>query len=100
MINALSKTGADRIAKKVYAFGSYLSDPNPNDIDLLFIYIANSSTDYAVAINFRKAISDEVRREFSLDTDIILLTENEEKNIRFVEAENACLIWSSHASRE
>src|SRR5258708_635873 len=98
MLNEIIKkslfiTGADKIAKKVYIFGSFPHSSNPSDIDVLLIYNPAKLLDYKLVIKFREAFSSMCREKFNLSADVILLTEDEERQRRFAYSESAELVW-------
>ena len=92
IIKSLRITGAHKIALRIYVFGSYITTSNPRDIDILFIFKSDETDQYKLAIKFRKSITLLLNRKLNLPVDVILLTEEEEKNMKFSNHEYAKLL--------
>ena len=79
---------------KIYLFGSLLNTEECNDIDLAIIY-DNKIIGIEEAIEYRKMIINCIEKEFELPIEIILLSNEENKQTEFVsniktEIINAC----------
>lgn len=73
---------------KIYGFGSFFKrKADYNDIDLLFVHSDTSKNSISFAIQCKSILSQRIR-----NTDIVLLSENEEIKSAFIDKSNACYI--------
>ncbi|WP_088233120.1 nucleotidyltransferase [Bacillus cereus] len=73
---------------KIYLFGSALYLSKPNDIDLMIQY-DSGKINIKQILNIRKEIRIELHKRLNMDIDISIISDLEEKEINFVNNENA-----------
>jgi len=73
---------------EIFCFGSVLHKAKHKDIDLLIVYDKNR-IDVSRAIQIRKRLVKVISRELEMNTDICLLSKEEDKQSRFSESERA-----------
>jgi predicted nucleotidyltransferase len=76
------------INSEVYVFGSYLSSPSPDDIDILIVY-DQGECDAAHAFERHSNLMQEISLRFNLRVDAALLTKTEEAECSFVSRSGA-----------
>lgn len=76
---------------KMYLFGSFLTSKNYNDIDILIVYKRKNICTNKI-LKLRKRIFSVVNKQGNFPVDITLLTEEEEKELSFIEIEKAIKI--------
>lgn len=67
----------------VYLFGSVLNSEEINDIDLAIVY-DNKVVDLETAIKIRISIRDKVEEITKLQSDILLLSQEENDEVEFI----------------
>lgn len=78
--------------ENVYVFGSWKSSRTPADIDLLITYHQDRCS-IRRALELREQIEECVRSEFGLPVHTILLTIQEESEVRFIDSEGCVPIF-------
>ena len=86
LVNNLNKHGIS-----IYLFGSALSTKEPNDLDVMMIYNAEV-TDIDLVLKIKNELIDYLREKIPLPIDLLLLSENEELEIDFIQKEQAALL--------
>jgi predicted nucleotidyltransferase len=82
---------------EVFLFGSALDSDNPSDIDILVIYAARIEPHQAV--RFRAKLVRKLGKCTSVPIHVVLLSENEEREVKFVTCENCHLLTRRDLSR-
>ena len=90
MKNILQEEGIDKKNICVYLFGSARYKIEYNDIDLLVTY---KCLEYSSVIRLRQIMYDRLSYLFQKSIDIILLTDDEARNTKFVEQESCELVF-------
>ena len=90
MKNILQEEGIDKKNICVYLFGSARYKIEYNDIDLLVTY---KCLEYSSVIRLRQIMYDRLSYVFQKSIDIILLTDDEARNTKFVEQESCELVF-------
>ena len=90
MKNILQEEGIDKKNICVYLFGSARYKIEYNDIDLLVTY---KCLEYSSVIRLRQIMYDRLSYLFQKSIDIILLTDDEVRNTKFVEQESCELVF-------
>ena len=90
MKNILQEEGIDKNNICVYLFGSARYKIEYNDIDLLVTY---KCLEYSSVIRLRQIMYDRLSYVFQKSIDIILLTDDEARNTKFVEQESCELVF-------
>ena len=90
MKNILQEEGIDKKNICVYLFGSARYKIEYNDIDLLVTY---KCLEYSSVIRLRQIMYDRLSYLFQKSIDIILLTDDEARNTKFVEQESCKLVF-------
>ena len=70
------------IFKEVYLFGSALSKPCPDDIDLILVY---DDKPISTIEDSRVAVNREVFDYFSVDAHLVVLSETEKHQTKFLD---------------
>ncbi|MFJ5623387.1 nucleotidyltransferase domain-containing protein [Peribacillus loiseleuriae] len=73
---------------KIYLFGSFGKALNPSDIDLLLLF-DKKAISIPNILSLRKKIAYDLSKITSLPVDISILSFTEEKEVKFIECENA-----------
>ena len=90
MKNILQEEGIDKKNICVYLFGSARYKIEYNYIDLLVTY---KCLEYSSVIRLRQIMYDRLSYLFQKSIDIILLTDDEARNTKFVEQESCELVF-------
>lgn len=77
----------------IYLFGSALTEINPEDIDLLFVY-SSEAYSFNSILELRRRVRSLISNTLNKKIDIILLSDKEVLNNSFIEDEGAVLIYS------
>lgn len=93
VMECVEEIGAHNDACSAYAFGSCLLSSDPHDIDILYIYHVTDNFAPGRALAFRDLITRKVRSCLGLNTDVVILTFEEEAIMGFAENENAKHLW-------
>lgn len=78
---------------ELYQFGSSLEKENFNDIDLLLIYKNADRNRQDEILILRKVIKNYLFERYQTDVDITVLSENEEKEKKFLEQINYIKVY-------
>ncbi|HEM3459882.1 nucleotidyltransferase [Streptococcus suis] len=78
---------------ELYQFGSSLGKENFNDIDLLLIYKNTDRNRQDEILILRKVIKKYLFERYQTDVDITVLSENEEKEKKFLEQINYIKVY-------
>ena len=83
-----STTIKARLPGKIFIFGSWIRLQEPNDLDLLFVYDEQLCTSQQ-AVLARNALIESGRRLGVRAIHVVLLSESESAQCRFIESEGA-----------
>ncbi|NQM29579.1 nucleotidyltransferase [Streptococcus suis] len=78
---------------ELYQFGSSLEKENFNDLDLLLIYKNTDRNRQDEILILRKVIKNYLFERYQTDVDITVLSENEEKEKKFLEQINYIKVY-------
>lgn len=78
---------------ELYQFGSSLEKENFNDIDLLLIYKNIDRNRQDEILTLKKVIKNYLFERYQVDVDITVLSENEEKEKKFLEQINYIKVY-------
>lgn len=78
---------------ELYQFGSSLEKENFNDIDLLLIYRNIDRNRQDEILTLKKVIKNYLFERYQVDVDITVLSENEEKEKKFLEQINYIKVY-------
>ena len=92
---SLSESSALDHAESVWLFGSLAHNMNPSDVDILLVYDPTDDTSAVKALCFREIMENRTLTVLGLQSDVILLTKDEEEQVLFARDANAIRIWSS-----
>lgn len=76
---------------QLYVFGSCLVKSNFNDIDILIVYNRNQILPQYANQLFRPLI-DNLQSDLAFPLHVIILSQDEEKEVLFVKESNACFV--------
>jgi predicted nucleotidyltransferase len=77
----------------VFVFGSALTSKNPNDLDLLVVYDPEACP-LEQARDKALKLASELSGEIGLQPHVVVLTESEERSVRFIQREG-CIEFAS-----
>lgn len=75
----------------IFLFGSILKRENVSDIDILLVYPDSSYN--KIVISLKKSIQELLQEKLSMQSDICMLTEKEDRETKFSLTENAVCIY-------
>ncbi len=78
---------------ELYQFGSSVEKENFNDIDLLLIYKNTDRNRQDEILILKKVIKNYLFERYQVDVDITVLSENEEKEKKFLEQINYIKVY-------
>lgn len=78
---------------ELYQFGSSVEKENFNDIDLLLIYKNTDRNRQDEILILKKVIKNYLFERYKVDVDITVLSENEEKEKKFLEQINYIKVY-------
>lgn len=81
------------LVDSVWIFGSCLVTNRPNDIDLLVVYDPASSLEVSGVLSCREVLAAHLLSVLQLKPHIILLSRDEELELKFSESEGGRKIW-------
>jgi predicted nucleotidyltransferase len=90
---SLSISKARDYCISVWLFGSFGKIDRPSDIDILYIYKYDTELSWKSAIMFRKILDKLAVEVFNLHAHIVILTYEEERQIRFISNESCVKIY-------
>lgn len=90
----LSTIGGEEHLNKIYLFGSGVTKFPNSDLDILMVYYNNSEKSIREVIKLRRNINNEILKHLKLDSDIILLSKEEEKQLNYLEQINSIILFN------
>lgn len=83
----------ETIRFELYQFGSSLEKEEFNDIDLLLIYKNSEKNKQNEILTLKKIIKSYLFKQYQIDIDITVLSENGEKEKKFLEQVNYIKVY-------
>ena len=93
IINLISNIEFKKLLDELYQFGSSLEKEEFNDIDLLLIYKNSEKNKQNEILTLKKIIKSYLFKQYQIDIDITVLSENEEKEKKFLEQVNYIKVY-------
>lgn len=82
--------GPSKSTTRLFLFGSARYSENPRDVDILVVYGSALSPDKA--LHFRAKLIRKLKKYIAIPIHVILLSDNEEREVEFIKGENCRLL--------